>query len=74
MLRGSRDDRRKEIPGPQVRHLEQWSRTVRHGLRLPALRGSQNIQLVQKDSGWRFQNPKIPFARLRSFPNKNFEY
>ena len=74
MLRRSGDDRWKEVLGAQVRHLEQWSGALCHGLRFLALRGPQNIELVQKDFGRRFQNPEIPLAGLRPFPNKNIEH
>ena len=64
LLRGTRNDCRQEISRTQDWHLVSWGHPLCHGRGLLTFWRPQNFKLIQKNSGWWFQNPQISFNRL----------
>lgn len=65
MLRRTRNDRRQKVRLPSSRRVVQRNHTLRHALRIPALRRPQHQQTLQKNISRRIRTAQIHFTRLQ---------
>lgn len=71
MLCCALDDRQQEIPWLVSGYLELWGHSVRHGVRISAIRGQQHFPAVQEDPVRRVRASFIHIPRVQRSPLEN---